>query len=106
MTNPVPFGLPGTNGLEPAILLGTARITIDSASIWQQLPLSLKTKLQGLYNGILDDNLLTDCIRAVDQHDIPVFWRPSPETFTQHRLHSDFLVYIQSQPVLGETKNY
>ncbi|TDZ80121.1 hypothetical protein DE4585_03872 [Mycobacteroides salmoniphilum] len=68
---------------------------IDPAAIWRALPKDLQTDLRKHKDETLSDDLLRRCGHAVDERDVPVFWRPDPDTaFTRHRLHPDLARYL------------
>lgn len=72
---------------------------IDSGALWRALPKELQTDLREHGDRPLSDDLLRRCGLVVDERDIPVFWRPDPDTaFTCHRLHPDLVRYLSDPP--------
>ncbi|MDM2419344.1 hypothetical protein PP577_17100 [Mycobacteroides abscessus] len=68
---------------------------LNPAAIWQSLPRELRTELRRRPGRPLSDDLLRRCGQVIDEHDLPVFWRPDPDSdYTQHVLHPDFVQYI------------
>lgn len=71
----------------------------DPELIWRALPVELKLQLHTLAADLLTDDLLTRCLAAAVDNDIPVFWRPDPVSgYTAHRLHPALITHIARQP--------
>lgn len=63
--------------------------------MWRALPTNLQAQLRGDPHQLLSDDLLRRCGQVADDHDVPVFWRPDPDSaYTQHRLHPALAEYI------------
>lgn len=68
---------------------------LDAPAVWRALPKNLQAELRSAADQPLSDDLLRRCGQAVDDHDLPVFWRPDPDSsYTQHRLHPALAEYI------------
>lgn len=67
----------------------------DPGAIWRKLPKDLKEQLQANSSRPLTDELLRKCHQAAEAAELPVFWRPDPETdYRQYRLHPDLAAYL------------
>ncbi|WP_074347341.1 hypothetical protein [Mycobacteroides abscessus] len=68
---------------------------LNTATVWQSLPQELQTELRKHTNRPLSDDLLRRCAQVSDERDLPVFWRPDPDSdYTQHVLHPDLVQHI------------
>lgn len=68
---------------------------LDLAAVWRALPKGLQAELRADPDQLLSDDLLRRFGQIVDDHDLPVFWRPDPDSaYTQHRLHPALAKYI------------
>lgn len=67
---------------------------LDPAALWRALPKNLQAELRAAYDQPLSDELLRRCAQVVDDHDLPVFWRPDPHSsYTEHRLHPALVTF-------------
>ncbi|WP_078309249.1 MULTISPECIES: hypothetical protein [unclassified Mycobacterium] len=68
---------------------------LDPAAVWRAMPKTLQAELRRHPEQPLSDDLLRHCGQVVDDHDLPVFWRPDPHSsYTEHRLHPALAEYI------------
>ncbi|RIS81284.1 hypothetical protein [Mycobacteroides abscessus] len=68
---------------------------LDPAAVWRALPKALQAELRSAADQPLSDDLLRRVGQIVDDHDLPVFWRPDPDSaYTQHHLHPALVEYI------------
>ncbi|CPY90983.1 Uncharacterised protein [Mycobacteroides abscessus] len=70
---------------------------LDPAIVWRALPKALQAQLRSAPDQLLSDDVLRKCGQNVDDYDLPVFWRPDPDSaYTQHRLHPALVAYIDT----------
>ncbi|MBV0918232.1 hypothetical protein KC238_13325 [Mycobacteroides chelonae] len=63
--------------------------------MWRALPKTLQAELRRAPQQPLSDDLLRRFGQIVDDRDLPVFWRPDPDSaYTRYRLHPALAEYI------------
>ncbi|MDO3312597.1 MULTISPECIES: hypothetical protein [Mycobacteroides] len=70
---------------------------LDPAAVWRALPKTLQAELRSDPKRPLNDDLLRKCGQIIDDRDLPVFWRPDPDSaYAQHCLHPALAAYIST----------
>ncbi|WP_286151403.1 MULTISPECIES: hypothetical protein [unclassified Mycobacterium] len=70
----------------------TAVLSLNAAAIWRAFPKDPQTQLRAHLGEPLTDDLLRRCGRVIDDHDLPVSWRPDPASdYAQHTLHPELI---------------
>ncbi|GLE55936.1 hypothetical protein BKG69_06490 [Mycobacteroides chelonae] len=68
---------------------------LDPAAAWRALPKNLQTELRADPTQPLSDDLLRRFGQIVDDHDLPVYWRPDPESaYSARGIHRHTLTIL------------